>query len=447
MIKYTKFFIIIILAVAAVKANAQAIRSSSSPYSRYGLGELTQSILPQNRAMGGIATAINRINGYNTINALNPASYAAINFTTVDIGLYSNFTTLNQTGQTSAKGSNFRLSHVAFGFPVTKHSALSFGLLPYSSVGYNFRQSFKGFGTGSSIDTNTVNNKYSGEGGLSKAFFGYGFAINRNLTLGANVSYIFGNLRNTRSVEMPNLFGVLNSRIEESNAIGGVNFDFGAQYQIDLSLTRHIIVAYSASAGSNLNTKRSYIASQYTLDGEGNENVAVDSIVNDQGVISKLKLPMVNHFGISYQRDEKYLIGVDYSIANWSNLTINGANQGMSNSSTINVGGQFTPNVNALGNYLALVDYRLGAIYDQTYYNIANPTGTGMTNIKAYAVTFGFGLPLRSNSQTQSFYKINIAAEIGKRGTLAGGLVKENYINVHLGFTLNDKWFQRYRFD
>ena len=67
------------------------------------------------------------------------------------------------------------------------------------------------------------------------------------------------------------------------------------------------------------------------------------------------------------------------------------------------------------------------------------------TRIKRYALTAGVGMPLRPNNG--SFYKINISAEVGKRGSLVNGLVRENYVNIHLGFTLNDKWFQKYKFD
>jgi hypothetical protein len=126
-------------------------------------------------------------------------------------------------------------------------------------------------------------------------------------------------------------------------------------------------------------------------------------------------------------------------MSNWSKLTVAGVNQGFAIAKPINVGGQFTPNINSLSNYFASVDYRLGFVYDQTYLYVNN------TNIKRYAATFGLGMPLRAN--TSSFYKINIAAEIGKSGTLVNSLVKENYVNVHLSFTLNDKWFQKYKFD
>src|SRR6202012_3363424 len=116
-------------------------------------------------------------------------------------------------------------------------------------------------------------------------------------------------------------------------------------------------------------------------------------------------------------------------------------------SKTFNIGGEITPKSNAFGNYWATVDYRLGFMYDQSYINAPNPSGVGNTNITSYAITMGLGLPLKPNVVTNSFYKINFALELGQRGTLANGLVKENYVNLYLGFMINDKWFQRFKFD
>ncbi|MES2377308.1 MAG: hypothetical protein V4553_12045 [Bacteroidota bacterium] len=445
MIKYTKLFIIFLLAAIAFQARAQSTANTSSPYSQYGIGDLTPLILPQNQAMGGISTGTNIINRYSSINPQNPASYGAIAFTTIDAGLFGSTVSLSQTGQSTQKNSNFRLSHLAFAIPVSHASALSFGLLPYSQVGYNYTKTFKGFGTGSPVDTNLVNNIYSGEGGLSKAYLGYGFTIARNLLLGANVSYIFGDIKHYQQVEMPELFGSLSTKVERDNTVGGVSYDYGAQYIWDLSLTRHVTFGYSGSARSQLNSKTSYLVSHYTFDSNGNRSTDIDSTINQQNTPGKLVLPQIHHFGISYQQDLKFLVGADYSVGNWSQLSIGGTNQGMANTSSFNIGGQYTPNINALGNYLATVDYRFGIMLENTYYNVANPSGGGSTNIKSKAVTVGVGMPLRGT--LTSFYKMNLTAEFGQRGTLNNGLVKENYINFRLGFTLNDKWFQRYKFD
>ncbi|MBB5396306.1 hypothetical protein [Mucilaginibacter sp. AK015] len=440
MIKYIRFVIILFLFTAtALGVKAQSTATTSSPYSRYGIGDIDPMLMPQNVGMGGIGVATNRINNFNNANSLNPASYASIGLTVIDIGLYGKFNTLEKSGQSSQSNANFRLSHIAFGLPISKRSAISFGLMPYSELGYNYRQVRPNFGTGLPGDTSAVNYIYSGDGGLSKFYLGYGFGIGKHLSIGGNISYIFGNLKETQSTEVPSLAGVLNSRIEEGNSISGLNYDYGIQYSVDFSEKKHLTFGYSASANTKLNTVNSYIVSSYYRNGTGDEGVATDSIINNQQPSAKIQLPSINRFGIAFQNDGKFLVGADYTMSNWSKLTVAGVNKGLRDSKTFNVGGQFTPNINSLSSYFAAVDYRLGFIYDQTYLRVNN------TDIKRYAATVGLGLPLRANNS--SFYKINIAAEIGKRGTLVNSLVKENYVNVHLSFTLNDKWFQKYRFD
>ncbi|TSD63919.1 hypothetical protein FFF34_015240 [Inquilinus sp. KBS0705] len=440
MIRYFRFIVLFLLTAATIGAKAQSTATTSSPYSRYGLGDINPMLLPQNLSMGGIGVATNRINSFNTINPINPASYGMINLTVFDVGLASNFSTLNKAGQTSQSNSNFRLSHIAIAIPVTKKSALSFGLMPYSELGYSYKQTLSsGYGTGLPSDTSAVNYIYAGDGGLTKFYLGYGFGIGKHLLIGANASYIFGNLKQTQSTEMPDLSGFLNSRIEENNAIRGFNYDYGIQYSVDFSNRKHLTFGYSASANTKLNTQNTYIVSSYFKDSNGAEQIPTDSILNVQNASGKVQLPQINRFGISYQYDGKFLIGADYSMGQWSYLSIAGVKQGLQDSKTLNVGGQFTPNINSLSNYWASVDYRLGFIYDQSYININS------TNIKKYAATFGLGLPLRPNNT--SFYKINVGAEIGKRGTIANGLVKENYVNIRLAFTINDRWFLKYKFD
>jgi hypothetical protein len=442
MIKFTKLFITFLLALIVFQARSQSTATTSDPYSRFGLGALNSQALPQTIGMGGLGAAINNFSGYFNLNPVNPASYGSLRLTVIDIGIYGSSLTLNQTGQSSQSNANFRLDHVAFAFPVTKHSALSFGLQPYSELGYNYKTTQKGFGTSSPADTNAVNYIYSGQGGLSKAYFGYGYAIGKHLLIGANVSYIFGKLQQFRSTEIPDLYGAINSRIEDSYSIGGINFDFGGQYTVDFSDSKHLILGYSASAGSQLNSQSTNIVSQYTYDVDGNENPASDTVSLTQNPKTKIQLPWISRYGLTFMSDNKFLIGAEYSQGNWSQLTIGGVPQeDIQDSKTYNLGGQFTPDANALSNYWATIDYRLGFKYEQTYVDIQ--TANGAVPIKNYALTLGLGLPLRPGNG--SFYKINFAAEIGKQGTLEDGLVKENYINLHLSFTLNDRWFTKYK--
>jgi hypothetical protein len=442
MIRYTRIFITFLLTAIAFGVTAQSTQSiatSSSPYSRYGLGDISPGLLPQNVAMGGIATAINRLSGYNNINPANPASYGLINFTTIDAGIYSNISNFSQSGVKGSTNSDFRLSHVAFAIPTSNKSAVSFGLLPYSEMGYNNVQSSILNRSNVSGSVDTVNKTISsGTGTLSKAYLGWGVGIGKHILIGANASYIFGNLQQFYSYET-NLYGTLNSRVERGNSVHGFDFDFGAQYSIPFSESKRLILGYSGSSNSKINGAETYIVSQYTYTASGVENIPADSIISNHGDTHKIQLPWINHFGISFQNEGRLLIGADYTMGNWSSLSIAGENQGLKNSQTFNIGGQFTPDINSLHNVFSRTDYRLGFIYDESYLVVNN------NNIKTKAITFGMGIPLAPN--LSSFYKINFTAEVGQRGSLQPGLVQQNFINLSLSFIVNDRWFQKFKFD
>ena len=119
-----------------------------------------------------------------------------------------------------------------------------------------------------------------------------------------------------------------------------------------------------------------------------------------------------------------------------SDMSINNVGQNLQDTYGFSLGGQFTPDVTAINGYFKRIDYRLGFQYDKTYVKMNNQ------DVKQMAVTVGLGLPLASYARS-SFYKMNVSAELGKRGSINNGLIQESYLNFHLGFMLNDKWFQK----
>ncbi|MGY3054575.1 hypothetical protein ACVWYG_002782 [Pedobacter sp. UYEF25] len=428
---YKKINYIVAIMVLGLGAVAQAQVTTSSPYSSYGLGNYSGSFLPQLRAMGDISTAINRLpgSGFNYINVANPASYAGINFTTLDMGMSGTFTQFDKN-TTSAKDFNASLSHLAFAAPVTRRSGLSLGLLPYTNLGYSFQNTVK-------QDTLSVNQLYRGEGGLSKAFLGYGYRFGDHLRIGGNLEYIFGNLQTSRATEY-NSAGAINAKLLNKNSIGGVNFSYGVQYDIIAGKKTLITLGYSGSYNGKLSSTQSFFATQYTYNATGDENTAADTLSAVIGNKSTLKLPLMHNFGISMQ-GEKWLIGGDFRMSKWSEMNINGVNQSLQDSWGASLGGQFTPDAASYNSYFKRVDYRLGFKYDKTYINIAGQ------DVNQYGASIGFGFPLPAANAGKTFYKINFTAEAGQRGTLANDLIRERYLNLHLGFTINDKWFQRYK--
>ncbi|MBC6110580.1 hypothetical protein H7U22_09095 [Pedobacter sp. CCM 8938] len=430
MYKRINYITAILVLVCGLSVQAQV--TTSSPYSRYGFGNIKGSLLPQLRAMGGISTAVNKVSGFNYINMQNPASYAGINLTTIDIGMSASLSSLSK-GSTTESNFNSTFSHLAFAAPVTRRSALSFGILPYSDLGYSYRNSVK-------VDTMSVDQIYQGEGGLSKAYLGYGYRFGDHLRIGGNLEYIFGNLQTTRSTEYVGA-GTINSRLQNKNSVGGLNYSYGVQYDINVGPKTLLTLGYSGSSSGKISSSQSFFATQYSYDASGNENTAIDTLSAVDNGKSNLKLPLTHNFGIAIQQNDKWMIGADFRMSKWSAVSINNVNQGLQDSWGASIGGQWTPDYSSYNSYMKRVDYRLGFNYDKTFIQIANQ------DIKQMGASLGFGFPLPSANAGSAFYKINFTTEVGQRGTLNNNLVKEQYINFHLGFTLNDTWFRKYKVD
>lgn len=424
------------LSLLALSLGSYAQTTVQSPYSKFGLGNLRGSVLPQQRGMGGIATGVFRSSGINNINMQNPASYAGIYLTTLDIGMSGSRTEL-KTDNLSENSFNASLSHVAMAFPVTQKSALSVGILPYSELGYDFKNTVS---IGSGTSAKTVDYLYNGEGGLTKAYIGYGIQFGDHFRVGANAEYLFGNLIQSRSTEMSDL-GAINSRDQVKNSVYGFNYTYGAQYDFRLGNKTSLVLGYSGSSSSKLNSEKSQYTTIYNKDSQGNELSALDTLDFVENGKTNMKLPLLHSFGFTLQKENKWLIGADYRMGKWSKLSIDNVNQNLQDTYGFSVGGQFTPDITSINSYFKRVDYRLGLTYDKTYIQMNNE------DIKQMGVTFGLGLPLQSGYARSSFYKMNISAEVGRRGKITNGLIQESYVNFHLGFMLNDKWFQRFRFD
>ena len=430
MYKRINYIAAILVLVCGLSAQAQV--TTSSPYSRYGLGNIKGSLLPQFRAMGGISTAVSKVTGFNNINMQNPASYAGISLTTIDIGMSASVTNLTRNNL-SESSFNSTFSHLAFAAPVTRRSALSFGILPYSDLGYNYRNTVK-------VDTTTLNQLYEGEGGLSKAYLGYGYRFGDHLRIGGNLEYIFGNLQTSRATEFSSA-GSYNAKLQTKNSVAGLSYSYGIQYDFTLGKKTIVTLGYSGSTSGKVNSTLTSYATLYTRDQDGNESTAADTLNTVNNGKSNLTLPLTHNFGIAIQQNDKWLIGADFRMGKWSATSINNVNQGLQDSWGASLGGQWTPDAFSYNSYLKRIDYRIGVNYDKTYIKIGNQ------DIKQMGASLGFGFPLPTANGGTAFYKINFTTELGQRGTLNNNLVKEQYINFHLGFTLNDTWFRKYRVD
>ena len=107
-------------------------------------------------------------------------------------------------------------------FPVSKTVGVSAGLVPFSSVGYSF---------GSSMDNGS--SSHQGSGGINQLYVGAGWMPIKNLSVGFNVSYLFGNTYNT--VYATSSSTGTGSVFEQTMEIQDYRFRLGAQYTYNIS--------------------------------------------------------------------------------------------------------------------------------------------------------------------------------------------------------------------
>lgn len=412
----------------ALSLPSQAQNSTSSPYSRYGVGELVTQGFGQNRAMGGTGIALR---SPNHLNISNPASYSALpKFSFLfDLGLsYRNtrFATENAT-QTN---NNVNLEYLGMGFRVAKWWGVGLGLAPYSSVGYTIEREDDLAGIGSS---GTNAQKYAGSGGLSKVFWGNSFKLGKHVSLGVNSSYIFGALKqNTVSTVTGEGESSASSVITEtSSVVKDFHFDFGVQYSTKLGSADNYFLTVGATLANSSDIKA--YTTQLTLNYVSKlGQTFVDTLIDQTSETSHIEMPLSYGAGLSLRIGEKFNFAADYLMQEWDGTSFLGETpEQLANSTTYAAGMQYIPKWNSL-RYFEAMQYRVGVHYTDSYLQF------GSEQLTEYGLSFGLGLPLRGSRST-----FNVGFEYGQRGTTDNSLIKENYAIIHFNLSLSDVWFVR----
>ncbi len=450
--KAFKLFSALLLLLALFSAGTASAQSSDiSPYSRYGIGDLQDQSSVLNFSMGGTGIAYHNdsITPF-FINLKNPASYAygfipyqdtsgkgGIKMASFETGIVDNILKLSTEGQTS-KSNNAYLSYIVLNMPVSRHVGLSMGLTPVSSLGYNISQ----FNT---VDSITVQNQYQGIGGFNKVFLGGAYSPFKGLSLGANISYIFGNLTNEEDIYFPNSNQFSTLKLEN---VGVHSFyaDFGMMYSVTLykcpdkdhqEKNWYATIGLTYAPPINLNANySSFSGSQYY---NGSSIVNMDTLT-DTSYVGKLKMPAIYGAGITIKKGEKWTFSFDYTMSQWSQYSDFGQSENLINSYKYGVGIQYVPKKMYATSYFQRIHYRLGASYGQNYLDLYN------TPLKDMSVSAGLGLPVGLFRPYKRSAVVNLGIQVGSMGTTSNNLIKQDYVKLMFGFTFDDSWFEKQKF-
>lgn len=410
------FGLLAIFSVAEVKSQVKI----NSPYSRFGLGDLANSVNAASLGMGGTSYSYF---GSTRINSKNPASYMGMDSANVlfDFGLNGMMVNTMSTSGNS-KTNYFNLNYFKLAFPVTTWYKTSIGVTPFSDIGYQISSSNK-------IDSiGTVNYQYNGEGGISQLYWGNAFKITKNFSAGFNASYLFGTMKTHRITALPDLANSFNYRITNSTSVRDLYFDFGVLYQIKLNNDKQINIGVIYAPSQKLNSKATSLGEVYTSSSTDYE-YKKDTIVNTLDKEGQITIPAKFGGGVSFSKKNKWSVAADISYQNWENYSAFGQKDSLDKSLLVNFGAQYT---------IKNIDYRIGARYYDSYLTLNN------TNIDDFGISFGIGLPLRQN--IRSFSSIDLGIEVGRRGTLDNKMIKQEYVRLLMSLSIRNSWFQKVKY-
>lgn len=434
-----KFLIAAVLLLPAVCAFSQTTTTgtygSFSPYSIYGVGEISRGGTAQTRSMGGVGIASRNRRFINTVNPAAVAVRDTLAFM-ADFGLYEDNIIYAQDGKKGAHNT-FNINDLVFSFPIWRSSAFLVGLSPFSDIGYSFsskEQSDELLGHVGNITYDSY-----GTGSLYQLYVSAGATFWKRFSVGAEFIYYFGKLdRNSNETFDNSTYRSVNYGSQLN--LHGFTGKFGVQYDQKLAPSVSMTLGATYRLGTNLRGYESHFAyaSQSSVVDTLKSMTYTDTLSRAQNA------PRIGDelgVGISFRGGDRWSVEFNYLRSDWrkSNFELRpgfAATGKVNFSSTVSqsfrAGFEFVPNRNDIRYYMKRCTYRGGIYYDQDYFKVNGH------RIDTYGLTFGITLPV-----FRWYNGLSLGVDMGHRGSSKNGMIGETYFKFVVGFNIHDIWFQK----
>lgn len=434
--KIERIFLLSVFLIISVCVSAQdGTYGAYSPYSIYGIGDISQEGTAFNKSMGGVGLATrNR----RFINYLNPAAVTArdsLSFM-ADFGLQQSNKVYSQ-GKLKSAHNTFNIYNFVMSFPIYRSSAFMVGITPFSDVGYDFSS----IETDPNIIGQTGNISYDsyGTGSVYQVFAGAGVTFWKRLSLGAEAIYYFGNIDKVTNMDYSNSsYRSVNSGSDLM--VRGTTGKFGLQYEQKLGGDVSMIIG----ATYRLSTSLKGTALNYRY---ANQDSVTDTLKNESADLRKAGLRFADELGvgISFKGGEKWSAEFNYLRSDWRNSGFDSASGFSVKSDTetfssavsqsFRAGFEIVPNRNDIRYYLRRCAYRAGVYYDQSYYKLNG------NNVNSMGITLGVTLPV-----FRLYNGLTLGVDLGQRASTRNNMIRERYATFVVGFNIHDIWFQKVQY-
>ena len=433
--KIERIFLLTVFLVIGVCVHAQnGTYGAYSPYSIYGIGDISKEGTAYNKSMGGVGIA-NRNNRF--INIQNPAAVTARDSLAfmADFGLVQGNTVYSQGDRKSAHNT-FNIYDFVMTFPIYRSSAFKVGITPYSDMGYDFSS----VETNPEIIGNTGNITYDsyGSGSVYQAFFGAGVTFWKRLSVGADMIYYFGNLDKITNMDYSDAsYRSLNSGSELT--VRGLTGKFGLQYEQKLGGDVSMVIGATYKLGTNM---KGY-STNYRY---ANQSSVTDTLKYNVDTLAKTGVRFANEIGvgIAFKGGDKWSAEFDYIRSDWrgtgldkaAGFAVSGQSVFTSAvSQSFRAGFEIVPNRNDIRYYMKTCSYRVGVYYDQAYYKMDG------NNVNSMGITLGMTLPV-----FRLYNGISIGVDLGQRASARNNMIRERYATFNIGFNIHDIWFRKVQY-
>ena len=375
--------------------------TTNSPTSMFGLGELSTGEGGQYSGLGGAGIALQ---SYNFLNTANPASLTAIEGQRflIDAGVMGAYKVYTQTG-TSNHSLVGNLNNLSIGCRITPRWYGTVFMAPVSSVGYAITLDQDITGTGSS----TVSSLFEGEGGLSKMGISTAYRLFKGFSVGANLSYVTGTIKQTETQ------GSIN--VEESSYKHAFYADFGLQYKFSLSRNKYFVAGAVYGYSQDLAQDNTLSVSSTS----GNE-----SIDESQSHVRQC-LPQFVGAGLAYN-SPRWTLTAEYKYTGWSRMKSSQSNVRFENQHRLSAGTAYTA-----GNiYRNPVKLLLGAGVSNSYIVIQKKKATN------YYVSAGSNFTLYNGNV------LSLGVKYSDQLHLPNGMQRERGVTLFFNFTFSERTYR-----
>ena len=408
----------------------------NSPIARYNLGIIEPAGSFRSLGMGGTATAMrDNLTLYYT----NPASYSSLdtNSFIFDFGLDYGINIISD-GTNTDVSEDLNFDHIIIGFPIMKRWGIAAGLVPVTNGYYNISETV----LEGDDDYNEVTGEYisyhRGSGGFTNFFLGTGLNITKNLSAGVNMSLLFGSIKRYNEFDFADYYYTFQTNMTEQFRMSGIGMDFGLQYSASLKNDYFLNLGASYSTGKNCKSSFENIAYRF------NVYSSADTIEYALDDSTKSYIPGTLRAGLAFGKKNKFIVGIDYLYSFWKDAEFHGSAGYVTNTQTLLLGAEYTPDRLSNYNFLKRVDYRLGGHIGNNYLLF---NGDKVNEIGA---SFGLGIPMkRRYSSLQNLYsKINFYVDYTRKSVTGQSFTHdENYFTFGLSLNLFDNWFLKRKYD